>query len=259
MGLVGVNGNVTFSNLHKGCLLYISFDGEVTSYNNGYCLFPIVGAAVVAFLTLLFLIYGVVVLLRKDEFAPRTMSILFLIFAASCALLSFAICGEIGIGLNKGCKILGDQAYRCRKTKNFNALWGACIAAGIMGGLWILAMLLELFQLKGRPGRLNRNSDYVNQTAVTPHPVGSKTSFNPRDSGHHQYHDNSAIAATNSAAVQKEEYQQPKSSSHPPKNSQYQNYAQHPQPQQQPYTQTTAAGVSHPTNDRGVTYTNSTF
>ncbi|KAF9182764.1 hypothetical protein BGZ51_008592 [Haplosporangium sp. Z 767] len=126
-----------------------------------------------------------------------------------------------------------------------------------MGGLWLVTMLLELLQLKGAPSRLDRNNSYYdNPTTVTPRRAGSKTSFNPRDSGHHQY---DAAAAPNSAAVQKEEYHQPESGSYPPNSSQYQNYTQQPQPQQQPYTQTTAAESSHPTNAHGVTYNNSTF
>lgn len=35
MGTVGVNGHITFENLDDGCLLYMSLDNKVVSYNNG--------------------------------------------------------------------------------------------------------------------------------------------------------------------------------------------------------------------------------
>lgn len=120
MGLVGVNGNVTFQTFEKGCLLYMTVTDNVVTYNNGFCLFPIVGSAVIAFVSLLFLIYWIMIVHRKDEFAPRSMSGVFLAFSGLCGLLSFAICGEIGLGLNKGCQILGDQSRNCHSKKNFN-------------------------------------------------------------------------------------------------------------------------------------------
>ncbi|KAK3843654.1 MAG: hypothetical protein J3R72DRAFT_473909 [Linnemannia gamsii] len=169
MGLVGVNGNVTFRDLNKGCLLYMTVDGDVSTYNNGFCLFPIVGAAVTAVMSLLFLIILAMVLRRKDEFSPRAWSITVMFFSGLLALLSFAMCGEIGLGLNKGCRLLGDQINRCRSTKNFNALYGAQISAGIMGGLWLIAMILEVFQLKSRPTLLSANTvDIAGQTTVVP-------------------------------------------------------------------------------------------
>ncbi|KAF9148468.1 hypothetical protein BG015_009799 [Linnemannia schmuckeri] len=58
MGLVGVNGKITFGrSFSKGCLLYMTIDGDVTTYNNGFCLFPIVAAAVTAVFALLFMVF----------------------------------------------------------------------------------------------------------------------------------------------------------------------------------------------------------
>ncbi|KAG0355727.1 hypothetical protein BC939DRAFT_457857 [Gamsiella multidivaricata] len=168
MGLVGVNGKITTRSLSKSCLLYISADGDVLNYNNHHCLFPIIGAAVTAVLSLIFLVLWIMIVHRNDEFSPRPISIPFLILSALCALLSFAICGQIGIGLNRGCSILGDESYRCRKTSNFNALWGAEICAGISGGLWVIAMLLELFQFLRKPHGHSTN-DPIRQTTVVPH------------------------------------------------------------------------------------------
>ncbi|KAF9910785.1 hypothetical protein EC991_005502 [Linnemannia zychae] len=170
MGLVGVNGRVTFRNLDKGCLLYMTVDGDVSTYNNGFCLFPIVAAAVTAVLSLLFMILLAMVLKRKDEFSPRALSMVIVFMSGLLALLSFAVCGEIGLGLNKGCRLLEEKIDSCRSTKNFSSLYGAQITAGIMGGLWLLAMLLEVFQLKGRPTLLSANTvDVAGQTTVIPH------------------------------------------------------------------------------------------
>jgi hypothetical protein len=35
MGTVGVKGHITFEDLNDGCLLYMSVDNNVVSYNNG--------------------------------------------------------------------------------------------------------------------------------------------------------------------------------------------------------------------------------
>lgn len=61
------------------------------------------------------------VLHRQDDFAPRIMSIVLLTTSAVMALFSFAICGEIGIGLNKACGALlpGLNLVQCRAIKNF--------------------------------------------------------------------------------------------------------------------------------------------
>ena len=127
MGLVGVNGKITFRSFNKGCLLYMSMDGDVMDYNNGYCFFPIIGAAVLAFISLIFLLYWSLALKRRDEFVPRPVSFSFILLSFLCTLLAFAICGEIGIGLNRGCKVLGDQKDRCRKTNNFNGKKKVCM------------------------------------------------------------------------------------------------------------------------------------
>ncbi|KAG0070999.1 hypothetical protein BGZ89_011884 [Linnemannia elongata] len=178
MGLVGVNGKLTLGrSLDKGCLLYMTIEGDVTTYNNGFCLFPIVAAAVTAVFSLLFLIFLCMILRRKDEFSPRAMSMAMVFLSGLLALLSFAVCGEIGIGLNKGCRLLEDRIDSCRSTKNFNALYGAQITAGIMGGFWLLTMLLEVFQLKGRPHFLATNTvDIAAQTTVIPTTKTSKSS-----------------------------------------------------------------------------------
>ncbi|KAK3838533.1 MAG: hypothetical protein JOS17DRAFT_786457 [Linnemannia elongata] len=178
MGLVGVNGKITFGrSLNKGCLLYMTIEGDVITYNNGLCLFPIVAAAVTAVFSLVFLIFLCMILKRKDEFSPRPMSMAMMFFSGLLALLSFAVCGEIGLGLNKGCRLLGDRIDSCRSTKNFSALYGAQITAGIMGGLWLLTMLLEVFQLKGRPHHLAINTvDNAAQTTVVPSTKKSKSS-----------------------------------------------------------------------------------
>ncbi|CAO3573390.1 unnamed protein product [Mortierella alpina] len=284
MGLVGVNGKITLRTLDSVCLLYMSIDNDVVSYNNGYCIFPIVACAVTAVLALIFLALWIMFVRRKDEYAPKGISVLFLALSGALAILSFAVCGEIGIGLNKGCQILGDNSPNCRTTKNFNAIYGAEIAAGIMGGLWLVAMLMELFQLKSKPPRLSTNIDYVSQTTVVPHragsKTGSKTSINSaavRDSGHgyydnnqQQYHpainNNTAAAAaaamgagagaattTTATHVQKQEYDPEAHGGHYPLQEQpHQSYAP------PPATHTTQVqGNGHPPDANGVAY--STF
>ncbi|KAF9962337.1 hypothetical protein BGZ72_007390 [Mortierella alpina] len=262
MGLVGVNGKITLRSLNSACLLYMSIDNDVVSYNNGYCLFPIIACAITAVCALIFLALWIMFVHRKDEYAPKGVSVLFLGLSGALALLSFAVCGEIGIGLNKGCQIL--------------AIYGAEISAGIMGGLWLVAMLMELFQLKSKPPRLSSNIDYVSQTTVVPHRAGSKTSINDnnatvRDSGHgyydnnHHHNNNTAAAAAMGAGagaatttatthVQKEEYDAEANHGHyPPSHEQ----------QHQPYTppptthNTQPVGNGHPADANGVAY--STF
>lgn len=149
---------------------------------------------------------------RKDEFSPRPVSISFLAMSMVLSLFSFAICAEIGIGLNKGCNILGDQRHHCHSGKNFAgmkiqeycvslsplltcvvvmglstylltpfyskttnpvALYGAEICAGLMGGFWLMNTLLEFFQFKSMPRHTSAaTSDGFGQTRVTPHPAG---------------------------------------------------------------------------------------
>ncbi|KAF9417019.1 hypothetical protein BGZ94_010057 [Podila epigama] len=180
MGIIGVNGKVTFLSMNKGCILYMTVEGDVTTYNNGFCLFPIIGSAVTAVFALLMIIYTAMVLVRKDEFSPRGISLAFMILSFLCAMLAFSMCGEIGLGLNKGCKILKERQDRCRSEKNFSAIYGAQISAGIMGGFWLIASLLEFFQAKCQPRSLSATTvDHVSQTKVIPHRAGGKDEYHP--------------------------------------------------------------------------------
>ncbi|KAF9124548.1 hypothetical protein BGW39_008118 [Mortierella sp. 14UC] len=171
MGTVGVNGHITFESLTDGCLLYMTVDNKVVSYNNGYCLFPIISAAITCITSLLLLSYWSMILHRRDDFAPRLFSLAVLAITTSMALLSFAICGEIGIGLNKACKSLVPEQTltQCRSVKNFAALYAAQVCAGLMGGFWLAAFVLEWLQFKKRPSVLSTSSDPVSQTTVLPH------------------------------------------------------------------------------------------
>ncbi|KAF9153030.1 hypothetical protein BG015_004245 [Linnemannia schmuckeri] len=171
MGTVGVFGHITFENLDSGCLLYMSIDNEVPSYNNGYCLFPIIGGAITCITSLLFMAYWSMILHRRDDFAPRFVSMAMLATCVVMALFSFAICGEIGIGLNKACGALapGQKLAQCRSTRNFAGLYAAQVCAGLMGGFWLGALIVEWFQFKKRPSVLSTSSDPVSQTAVLPH------------------------------------------------------------------------------------------
>ncbi|KAF9294443.1 hypothetical protein BGZ88_003891 [Linnemannia elongata] len=172
MGTVGVNGHITFENLNDGCLLYMSIDdNKVASYNNGYCLFPIIGGAITCVTSLLFMAYWVMILRRRDDFAPRIVSMALLATSVVMALFSFAICGEIGIGLNKACGALvpGQKLAQCRSIKNFAALYAAQVCAGLMGGFWLAALVVEWIQYKKRPSVLSTSSDPISQTTVLPH------------------------------------------------------------------------------------------
>jgi len=256
MGLVGVHGKTTVQSVNNACLLYMTVNGDVVSYNNSYCLFPIVGAAVLAFLSLCFIAYWVIVVHRNDEFAPRVISVLFLFMAPLCAMLAFAITGEIGIGLNRGCRQLGAQINQCRKTKPFNALWGAEICAGMIGGLWLIAMLLEMFQFMGHPGHLPASTvDHINTTTVVPYRAG--------DVDHGNLHNNNttttvtggspyqqgagAYDSTKATPVQKAEFTEPQTSQYPAygqQQAQQQLYQQ-----QQPYVP-----PPHPADANGVSF-----
>lgn len=65
--------------------------------------------------------YWSMILHRRDDFAPRIVSMALLATCAVMALFSFAICGEIGIGLNKACGVLvpGQNLAQCRSINNF--------------------------------------------------------------------------------------------------------------------------------------------
>ncbi|KAG0097161.1 hypothetical protein BGZ93_003321, partial [Podila epicladia] len=106
MGAVGVNGRRTFRNVNNACILYMTIDGNITTYNNGFCLFPIIGGAITAVFSLVFLLYWIMAAVKKHEFAPRWVSVSLMVLSFILALFSFSICGEIGIGINKGCNIL---------------------------------------------------------------------------------------------------------------------------------------------------------
>ncbi|KFH68499.1 hypothetical protein MVEG_05313 [Podila verticillata NRRL 6337] len=109
------------------------------------------------------------VAVRKDEFSPRPVSFSFLAMSLIFSLFSFAICAEIGLGLDKGCNVLGDLRHHCHSSRHFSALYGAEICAGLMGGFWLINALLEFFQLKSMP---RRTSDEFGQTRVTPQAAG---------------------------------------------------------------------------------------
>ncbi|KAG0298236.1 hypothetical protein BGZ98_000265 [Dissophora globulifera] len=158
MGLVNTNGKITLPppDFHKRCLLYMTLDGGVYSYNNSYCLFPIIGGAVLAFFSLLFLIYWVFNLFRRREFVPKPVSWIMIVLSFMLACLAFAICAEIGIGLNKACNLLGDQQNHCHHTAPFNGK--------------------DLFQLRSRRNKLPvATVDTINRTTVVPHRAGTTT------------------------------------------------------------------------------------
>ncbi|KAG0319120.1 hypothetical protein BGZ97_002723 [Linnemannia gamsii] len=85
-------------------------------------------------------------------------------------LFSFVISGEIGIGLKKACGALvpGQTLAQCRTNNNFAALYAAQVSAGLMGGFWLLALVVEWFQFKKRPSVLSTSSDPISQTTVLP-------------------------------------------------------------------------------------------
>ncbi|GJJ68798.1 hypothetical protein EMPS_01144 [Entomortierella parvispora] len=104
-----------------------------------------------------------------------------------------------------------------------------------MGGFCMLAMLLELFQLRARPRPLGMDSDeYFANTTVVPHTRHNQVGV----SSGHTY--KSPVVASKSPRVQKEEYSQPEMTSYPAHGSQYQSpYLAQQQPystQQQPYS-----------------------
>ncbi|KAI8361189.1 hypothetical protein B0O80DRAFT_422270 [Mortierella sp. GBAus27b] len=104
MGTIGLNGGTSYQNSPKGCLLYMTVDGKTPSFSEGYCQFPIVGAGVISVFALLFLGYWAAVVHRYDEYLPTLTSQIFMGIAVIMSLFSFALCGEIGIGLNIGCR-----------------------------------------------------------------------------------------------------------------------------------------------------------
>ncbi|KAF8930436.1 hypothetical protein EDD21DRAFT_375787 [Dissophora ornata] len=257
IGLVGVHGMVTFENLTTGCLLFMTREGDVLTYNNAYCIFPIVGSAVMALATLLLLIFLGLVIVKNDEFSPRPMSIFFIVFSGLLALLAFAICAEIGIGLNKGCNLLGDQSYRCRRTSNFNALWGAEICAGLIGGFFVIATVLEVFQLKAHT-RARFSS------TVAPQRAGADLNTTSAVATPYQTPATPYQAPATAPPIQKTEYADPEMTQNAtgyaePPSQYYQPPQPPPQPQQNTYyapppppTATYTSPTLHPTDPNGV-------
>ncbi|KAG0367113.1 hypothetical protein BGX24_003403, partial [Mortierella sp. AD032] len=48
-------------------------------------------------------------------------------------------------------------------------LYAAQVCAGLMGGFWLGALVVEWFQFKKRPSVLSTSSDPISQTTVVPH------------------------------------------------------------------------------------------
>ncbi|KAF9982631.1 hypothetical protein BGZ75_005909 [Mortierella antarctica] len=153
MGTVGVNGKISYSGQDSVCILYTTVDSKVPIYNNGYCLFPVVGAAITFIASCVCLGYFIMLLRRDEIFAPQYISLPYAVSSIIMTLFAFAICGEIGIGLKQGCTSLvkGWTLDQCRDIKNFESLYTAQVCAGIMGGAWMTAVLLEYFQFRARP------------------------------------------------------------------------------------------------------------
>ncbi|KAF9914495.1 hypothetical protein BX616_008181, partial [Lobosporangium transversale] len=166
MGVVAMNGDVEYEStvvgtgknnstttITKGCLLYMTVDNKIPFYTSSYCQFPVVGAGVVSVFAVLFLGYWAAVVHRYDDFLPIVTSRTFMGIGAIMAMVAFAICGEIGIGLTIACKTTssGQSLSQCLAISNFQALYTAQVCAGLMGGFWIATLVLEYIQLKRRP------------------------------------------------------------------------------------------------------------
>ncbi|KAG0359098.1 hypothetical protein BGZ54_010145 [Gamsiella multidivaricata] len=154
MGSIGINGNYTHANGDSGCFLYMTMDGKVPSFNSTYCQFPVIGAGIVSVFAVLFLGYWAAVVQRYDEFAPTIVSKIFMGFSVLLAVFAFSICGELGIGLNIGCRSVtsGQGLSKCQSTvDSFQALNTAQVSAGLMGGFLLVAFTLELIQYKNLP------------------------------------------------------------------------------------------------------------
>ncbi|KAF9987738.1 hypothetical protein BGZ65_002117 [Modicella reniformis] len=154
MGTVGLNGDTSYLSSPKGCLLYMTVDGKTPSFNETYCQFPIVGAGVICVFAIFFLGYWAAVLHRYDEFLPIITSHIFIGCSVIMSLFSFVICGEIGIGLSIGCRSVtsGQSLSQCQATvENMPSLYTAQVCAGLMGGFWIVGLVMEYIQYKKRP------------------------------------------------------------------------------------------------------------
>ncbi|KAF9432787.1 hypothetical protein BGZ76_010323 [Entomortierella beljakovae] len=147
MGSIGVNGKMDTDDGHKGCRLFMDYENGGYVYNNGFCLFPLVGGAVICGITFIFLILWGLIMFRSGGAANRVFMIVFLTFGIMMAMLSFAMCAEIGIGLTKGCKVLpDDMRHNCRHRGGWNALWAAEICSGLSGGFLIIAVAMGALQ-----------------------------------------------------------------------------------------------------------------
>ncbi|KAF8938307.1 hypothetical protein BGZ58_001169 [Dissophora ornata] len=154
MGSIGVGGNISYLTTDTGCMLYMTVDNKVPLYHASYCQFPVIGAAVISVFAVLFLGYWAAVAHRYDEYAPVIVSQIFMVIAIMMTVLSFAICGEIGIGLSIGCQSIapGGGMSGCQTaTSGFQALYTGQVSAGLMGGFWIVAIVLEYVQFKYQP------------------------------------------------------------------------------------------------------------
>ncbi|KAF9174727.1 hypothetical protein BGX21_009437 [Mortierella sp. AD011] len=151
MGTAGLNSDFTYQN-STGCLLYMTVDNKSASFSSTYCQFPVIGTGVIAMFDLFFLGYCAAVVQRYDEYLPETISLVFMGFSVFMAMFSFAICGEIGIGLNIACRTTssGNSLSQCLANSSFQAMYTAQVCAGLMGGFWIAATILEYIQLRKR-------------------------------------------------------------------------------------------------------------
>ncbi|KAF9101129.1 hypothetical protein BGX27_011602 [Mortierella sp. AM989] len=149
MGTAGINGDLTYES-YTGCLLYMTVDSKVPSFNKSYCQFPVIGTGVICIFTLFFFGYCTAVVQRYEEFLPTIMSLVFMGTSAFMAMFSFAICGEIGIGLNIACRTTssGQSLSQCLINNSFQALYTAQVCAGLMGGIWIVMIVLEYIQFR---------------------------------------------------------------------------------------------------------------
>ncbi|KAF9366691.1 hypothetical protein BGX34_010366 [Mortierella sp. NVP85] len=166
MGTIALNGEVSYNDSPKGCLLYMTVDGKSPAFINSYCQFPIIGAGVISVFALLFLGYCTAVLHRYDEYLPSLTSQILMGLAVIMSLFSFTLCGEIGIGLNIGCRSVtsGKGMSQCQAAvDNYGALSTAQVCAGLMGGFWLVGFVTEYIQLKQQPVYDDSVDPYHNQ------------------------------------------------------------------------------------------------
>ncbi|KAF9435797.1 hypothetical protein BGZ76_005505 [Entomortierella beljakovae] len=155
MGTAGISGDYTSESGSTGCLLYATGAEKDPLYNNTFCQFPVIGTGVIVVFTLFFLGYCAAVVERYEDFLPSVVSQIFIGLSIFLGVFAFAICGEIGIGLNIACRTIssGGSLSQCMTNSTFQALYTAQVCAGLMGGFWIVITVLEYIQLK-------KQSDY---------------------------------------------------------------------------------------------------